>query len=758
MSNFTTSSFYFSLTDGVITPKEVNPNSIRLTVAEALGLQRIVSLEIGFEKDPNVIKNAIRNSQLNNLTVWAVKDRKVYLAPHDFLSHFGISYDSLDTKAKSNIVETLKKEIHPVFNTLGGFRLKPVWLPHLDGVVLVVRESTKTCQIALACSSAVGLVTAKGTLKTWEEQLDCPEVPPGYDGWLNLATVAVNGTKIQENQCPPEWVDHAYLINKQHFFISLRTELNIYRAHISPAVAQFWPKSAKTEYLNRWTQQIKAVIAAKAKDSTPSQVSQSIGSLLKPFGSIADLLDISAKVGAFPKTVEKLVECMYSLALLRLITNGPVALMAFTYVFPGKNLKPGQVIVPADVLKRAGLLNKFLAGQKVTIEAWRNPVLPGLDAEGRSPSAGKFTVVGVTQGNDILMNPSDVAQMGGDFDGDRVSIHLGKPFGLRELSPVPNPVKKIKTGNNGYDPLSRLDGLAAHLGEAYNLCANAEDNAKGGSSVGEVGWVSVQACVASQKHEVELTLNNQCFTTGQPTQGQLKLTWEQLRALIQHKAMQLGSSVKPTSAMEAWRLLRSAPKSLATTTTVLLHLHLNFEGFMAEPLKLGYLSTKIKPTQISICSDDEFVDYILQALRTRRSECKTELVPINAEKVRELLDRLDRAQQQGSEELPEVDNTWGFATFYKEWSRLMMVCDHFNRIHCMIRLLITAKQQNKSIWYILRLLGADYMLIRSISKEADKPLGEVYQPNPLDLSSREVEPCEVDEDEALAELKAELGI
>jgi len=326
------------------------------------------------------------------------------------------------------------------------------------------------------------------------------------------------------------------------------------------------------------------------------------------------------------------------------------------------------------------------------------------------------------------------------------------------LSPVPNPVKKIKTGNNGYDPLSRLGGLSAYLGEAYNLCANAEDNAKGGSSVGEVGWVSVQACVASQKHEVELTLNNQCFTTGQPTQGQLKLTWEQLRALIQHKAMQLGSSVKPTSAMEAWRLLRSAPKSLATTTTVLLHLHLNFEGFMAEPLKLGYLSTKIKPTQISICSDDEFVDYILQALRTRRSECKTELVPINVEKVRELLDRLDRAQQQGSEELPEVDNTWGFATFYREWSRLMMVCDHFNRIHCMIRLLITAKQQNKSIWYILRLLGADYMLIRSISKEADKPLGEVYQPNPLDLSSREAESCEVDEDEALAELKAELGI
>jgi hypothetical protein len=584
-------------------------------------------------------------------------------------------------------------------------------------------------------------------------QLDCPPIPEGYDGWINLSNIAVNGVKIQEGECPPEWIEQACLVNGKHFFVSLQTELNIYRAHVSPAVAQFWPQHAKTEYLNRWVKQIENVIAAKAKDSTPSQVSESIGKLLKPFGSIADLIDISSKIGAFPKSAEPMVENFYSLALLRLIADGPLALMAFAYVFPGK-LKPGEVIVPVDVLKRAGLLNRFQNGQTVVVEIWRNPVLPGLDSEGRSPSAGRFVVVGYTDGSDVYMNPSDVLQMGGDYDGDRVSIHLSKPFGLRELSPVPNPVKKIKTGTSAYDPLTKLGGLSAYLGEAYNLCANIQDK----GNVGEIGWSAVQACVTCQKHEAELNINGQSFTTGKPAPGQNKLTWEQLRALIQHKATQAGTDTKPSSALETWRLLRSAPKSLATTTTVLLHLRLNFEGFMAEPLKLGYLSTKIKPTQISICSDDEFVDYILQALRTRRSECKTELVPINAEKVRELLDRLDRAQQQGSEELPEVDNTWGFATFYKEWSRLMMVCDHFNRIHCMIRLLITAKQQNKSIWYILRLLGADYMLIRSISKEADKPLGEVYQPNPLNLSSREVEPQEVDEDEALAELKAKLGI
>jgi len=664
----------------------------------------------------------------------------------------------LDTKAKSNIVETLKKEVHPAFNVLGGLRLKPTWLPTLDGVVMVIKEPRKTAQIALAFASKAGLVTSKGTLKTWESQLDCPEIPSEYDGWLNLSGIAINGVKLTENQCPPEWEAEAHLVNGKHFFVALQTELNIYKTHISPSVAQFWPLDAKEEYRKRWIQQIENVIAAKAKDSAPDQVSQSIGKLLKPFGSIADLIDISSKIGAFPKSAKPMVENFYSLALLRLITEGPISLMAFAYVFPGKNLQPGEVILPEKVLDRAGLLNKFRNGQKVTVEAWRNPVLPGLDSEGRSPSAGKFTVVGVTDGNDIYMNPVDVTQMGGDYDGDRISVHLSKPFGLRELSPIPNPVKKIKTGNNGYDPLSRLGGLSAYLGEAYNLCANAEDNAKGGSSVGEVGWVSVQACVASQKHEVELTLNNQCFTTGQPTQGQLKLTWEQLRALIQHKAMQLGSSVKPTSAMEAWRLLRSAPKSLATTTVILSHLRTNFEGFMSQALKLGYLSTKIKTAQMSICSDEEFFDYILEALRKRKSECQqSEVVPINPEKVRELLTRLDRAQEQGKEELPEVDNTWGFNSFYREWSKLMLVCDQHNRIHNMIRLLITAKQQNKSIWYILKLLGADYMLVRSIGKEADKPLNEVLQPSLTDLSSRELEPQE-NEDEELQELKAKLGI
>ena len=752
--NLTTSNFYFALENGVVKPKEVNPNSIRLSVSEALNLPRIISLEVGYEKDPAVIKQAIQNSQLNNLEVWAVKDRKIYLAPKDFLTHFGIEYSKLDVKSKSNIVETLKKEIHPVFNTLGTFRLKPIWLPNLDGVVIITRENRKTSQIALAYKSTSGLLTSKGTLKTWEHQLDCPPILEGYDGWLNLSGIAINGVKLTENQCPPEWAAEAYLVNGTHFFISLQTELNIYRAHVSPAVAQFWPKSAKTEYLNRWVQQIEAVIKAKAQNTTPSQVSDSIGSLLKPFGSIADLLDISAKVGAFPKTAEKLVECMYSLALLRLITNGPVALMAFTYVFPGKDLKPGEVILPMQVLNRAGLLNKFRNGQQVYVEIWRNPVLPGLDSEGRSPSAGRFVVVGTTEGNDVLMNPSDVTQMGGDYDGDRVSIHLGKPFGLRELSPVPNPVKKIKTGNNGYDPLSRLGGLSAYLGEAYNLCANIQDK---GGNVGEIGWSAVQACVTCQKHEAELNINGQSFTTGQPGPGQLKLSWEQLRALIQHKAAQAGTNTKPSSAMEAWRLLRSAPKSLATTTVILSHLRTNFEGFMSQALKLGYLSTKIKTAQMSICSDEEFFDYILNSLRARREECKTELVPINAEKVRELLTRLDRAQEQGKEELPEVDNTWGFNSFYREWSKLMLVCDQHNRIHNMIRLLITAKQQNKSIWYILKLLGADYMLVRSIGKEADKPLNEVLQPSLTDLSSRELEPQE-NEDEELQELKAKLGI
>jgi hypothetical protein len=756
MSNSIHSQFYFTLNNGTVEPKQINPNNIRVTVAETLGLPRIISLEIGFEKDPNVVKQAIKNSQLHDLEVWVVKDKKLYLAPKDFLAPFGVSYDSLDVKSKSNIIEVLKKEVHPAFNVLGGFRLKPIWLPHLDGVVLVIREPRKTAQIALAVGSKAGLVTAKGTLKSWEEWLDCPSIPEGYDGWINLSNIAVNGVKLNEGECPTEWHSEVYLVNGKHFFISLQTELNVYRAHVSPAVAQFWPHEAKEEYLRRWIKQIEAVIAAKAKDSTPEQTATSIGKLLRPFGVVADLLDIAAQVGAFPKSAENLIECMYSLALLRLITDGPLALMAFSYIFPGKDLKPGEMILPADVLKRAGLLNKFLAGQKVTVEAWRNPVLPGLDSEGRSPSAGRFQVVGITNGNDIYMNPVDVTQMGGDYDGDRISVHLSKPFGLRELSPIPNPTRKIKASTNTYDPLSKLGGLAAHLGEAYNLCANAEDNSQAGS-MGETGWAVVQACVISQKHEAELIINGQHFTTDQVGPGQTKLTWEQLHVLIQHRANQIGSSTKPTSAMEAWRLLRSAPKALATTTAILSHLRLNFEGFMSQPLKLGYLSTKIKPTQIPICSDEEFVNFILEALRRRKAECRTELVPINADKVRELLARLDRAQEQGLSEVSEVDNTWGFTTFYKGWSKLMITCDHFNRIHNMIRLLITATQQNKSIWYILRLLGADYMLVRAISKETDKPLSEVYQPSLLDLAARDAD-CEVDEDEELATLKNKLGI
>jgi hypothetical protein len=211
--------------------------------------------------------------------------------------------------------------------------------------------------------------------------------------------------------------------------------------------------------------------------------------------------------------------------------------------------------------------------------------------------------------------------------------------------------------------------------------------------------------------------------------------------------------------MEAWRLLRQASKALPTATVVLEHLPRNAEGFMAQPLKLGYFSTKIKNTQMNICSDEEFISYVLNALKVRRSECQqNDLVPINAERVRELLDRLDRAQAQGKNEVPEVDNTWGFHSFYKEWSKLMLTCDHYNRIQNMIRLMLTCRERKKSIWFTLRILGADYMLIRSIGKEADKPLAEVFQPSLLDLSSRDITPQEVDEDEELKQLKAELGI
>jgi len=181
---------------------------------------------------------------------------------------------------------------------------------------------------------------------------------------------------------------------------------------------------------------------------------------------------------------------------------------------------------------------------------------------------------------------------------------------------------------------------------------------------------------------------------------------------------------------------------------------------MSEALRLGRLSDKFKPAQIQVCADDQFYTYILEGLKARKAECQpSEIVPINADKVRELLARLDQAQARGAEELSEVDNDWGFRSFYREWSKIMIVCDDYNRLHYMIRLLVTARQRQKSVWYFLRLLGADYMLVRAVGREADKPLNEVYRPNSFDLSSREVEPQEVEEeDEELADLMARLGI
>jgi hypothetical protein len=50
------------------------------------------------------------------------------------------------------------------------------------------------------------------------------------------------------------------------------------------------------------------------------------------------------------------------------------------------------------------------------------------------------------------------------------------------------------------------------------------------------------------------------------------------------------------------------------------------------------------------------------------------------------------------------------------------------------------------------------MLVRAIGREAEKPLSEVYRPSSFDLSSRDVESREAEEDDELEELKARLGI
>lgn len=759
--SFANTGLYYTLGSGSVESVPIHPASMRRTVAEALGLPRLVSLELGYNRDPEQVREAISKSELAGKVVWSQKDKKVYLAFANWLSRFGIEFDELDDKAKSVIVEVLKKEVHPAFNNLGRLRLKPAHFKKLDGIVLILKDFRPAAQIAVAWETEGGVIAAKGTCVAHDGYwLDCPEVPLGYDGWLNVSELSLNGVKLGNDS----QFEDMELENLTHFWVSLQTDLNVYRSHVSPSIAGLWRLEARRQWVDKLENQMTSVVKAKVQSETPQDVAKALGKLVRPYGHMSDFLDLSEQVGAFPEGTLPIVEALFSMGLFILVSEGPMNLMAFGYHFPSARLKPGEIVVPPDVLERAGLMKKFKKHGHVMLECWRNPVLPGLDDDGKSPSAGAFKVVGISYDQNVYISYEDAEAEQSDFDGDRQSMSLDRPYGLLGLSYETIPVKKNKTSRpvKEGDILDRkLGGLGAYVGQGYNLSMNVEDQlfSKGvNGSVGAFGWTAVQSALVAHKHIAEAVINGVEYST-QPNPGQHCLSWATIRAALQYRATELGVSTKPTSALEAYRWLRKAGKHLTTMTTVINKLPTNAQGIMAAPLRIAQFSTRVEMNKLTCCSEQAFRDYVMGALRSRKQELAAGCVmdfQVDGKKVKALLSQLLLSQQRATKEgIPNVDNDKGMYSFYIGWSDLMRGAEPYHRIHNMIRILLSLPQDS-SIWLLLRVLGADYQVVRAIGKDSHLPFGEVWQPSAIKLWERQGD--ETDDSEQFAGFMSELGL
>ena len=729
-------SYYFQIKNNSIEATNVNPSNLRKTVAEALGLPRLIVVDIGYEKDPSLVKNLIE-TRLPNMVVWAIKDKKVYLANSGWLDKFGISYNLLDDKSRSVLIEILKKEIHPAFNNIGKIRLKTGFFKNLDGVVIILKSPRPTAQIAVAWTNEKGIMAAKGTCVTHDNQwLDCPPVPDGYDGWLNVSEFSLNGVKLSQGYIPED--REIELTNLKDFWVSLQTNLNIYKSKISPAIAGLWPLAARKRWLQKAEDEIKSLVKTKANAVEPKDVT----AVISNYGHIDDFLRICEKVGAFPEGTLTVVEELFSLAIMRVITEGPTNLMAFGYHFPSNKINPGEIVVPREVLQRSNLLDKFLQNKTVLLESWRNPVLPGLDEKGRSPSAGLFRVVGISNDKNFYLHYRDVQSQQGDFDGDRQCVSLESLYGLSRLSEESVPVRKNKESRipEEGDILNRkLGGLSSYLGRAYNMAMAIEDRlfAIGkNDSVGKVGWTAVQSCLVSQKHVAEATIDGTEYSS-YPNLGQYNLDWGVLQTTLQYRAVELGVTAKPTKSLAAYRWLRRVKKTLLTTSTILSKLPTRSEGLLASLLKMAQFSTRIRAEKLKTCKEQEFREFILNALRRRKEELsKSETnFRVDAQKVRDILNELIRKQNEGASETSEIETTKGLHSFYAQWSMLMAGAQPYDRVQNMIRLLISLPK-GTSLWLTVKVLGADYQIVRSITVENSLPFEKVWQPCSINLWER----------------------
>lgn len=758
---FQTSTSY-KLESGVITAVEVS--SLRKTVGEYLGFERIVTLTVGHESDPAVIRDAIAKSPLARYEILALKDGKCYLSPKGALDN--IKGD----KAKSSIVEVLKRESHPAFNTLGTLKLMVADIATVDGAVIIYRGEDQITQIAFAKQFDQGLVGSKGTAVCHSEWLDAPEIPSGVDGYLNLQGMTLNGVKLAElspNQLPAMLQPGSVLeiANLHDFWVALRTDLNIYKVGVPPMNAITWPVAAFQKWLELLVGQFKTLITRKSEAQTAKDVLKATEDHLRPFGCVEDFHNVCAKLGAYPESAEHVVEETFAVAGINLLRRGPVVRMAFGYVMPGKGLGRGEIVVPKEVLERANLLKRFEEGKTVYLESWRNPVLPGMQ-DNRITSAARFKVVGISQDWDwtFYVNAQDWLIMGGDFDGDRICVSLAKPFGLGSLCDAPLGVAKDKTNHAeipGTDLLDRVLNASLRLGVLFNATVSVLDWCYilgiDPNEFGLLGAAAVQAAVVRQKHNPVWQFGNATYSSF-PRQGERLLTFPVAKALLVAKASELQAhinetdrngrtrcvvkspSVQPASALKAYRFIKEAKKTLSGSVEVLNSLPNRSEGRMAEAVTWASRVPKAPMQELPIVEDYRFEVFIEEQLERRIGEATGIAAPnkrLTNLELSNLAHSLIAAQQKGSNagDSPQ-DNTWGVKTFAMDWSKAMKGFNAAARLTSMSRLWDELTRRECNMFVRLNALGADYQIMRSLSVEIDTEWAKVWQPNPMELASR----------------------
>lgn len=767
------SALAYKLEAGVIKPIELG--SVRTTVGEYLGLSRVIPLTVGHTNDPQEIRDAIDNSELNGYEPFALKDGKVYLAPKGYLD-FALNSNcaELGDKAKSSMIEVLKRESHPAFNTLGKLRLAIGDFPQADGVVLIMRDHHQTSQVSFARMTDTGLIASKGTAKSHTNWLDIPSIPKGYDGWFNVQGLTLNGVKIHD--LPQTQVPEAFRKGRmvtveclKDVFVSLRTDLNIYRTGIPPMNAIVWPTGAFKIWSELLNEQFKDLIKGKRDATNPSDVVKATKGHLRPFGAVEDFHNVCKELGSYPDSCTAVVEGTFSVAGLNLLRKGPLVRCGFGYAMPGKGLKRGEIVVPREVLVAANLLDRFEKGKSVFIEAWRNPVLPGIFGD-QVTSAARFKVVGITDDGDldIYVNGTDWLIMGGDHDGDRICLSLGRLFGLGSLCSAPLSVRKDKSNYTpapGTDVLDRMLGLSLKLGILFNATVSVLDWCHiygiDPNLFGLIGAEAVQAAVVRQKHNPVWSTGGKVYTS-HPKAGEHLLNFSVAQSIIAAKAGELSAeievtnkwgktekvrvspSVQPTSALVAYRSVKDAKKVVIGSSQILSDLPSASAGRLSEAVKWASRVPTTPMASMPWTSEWTFVEFIEAQLEQRIAQSEVtwptreeERKRITFREIDNIVNALLYSQAAGTRAGDHpMDNTWGVKAFRASWSKAMRGFSKLDRLVSMSRLIERLLDKGANIWIILNALSGDYWVVRAISSDKALPIDKVWEPNPMDLSSR----------------------